>query len=88
MKNTSDVLGDIVYVVKYEREIPGYRGEPSEIPALITIEDVPVFITKDREKAEEVVETYVKELCYIDEYWEVSLENCDLPWDVYIEDIE
>lgn len=80
MKNTFDVLGDTVYVVKYDREIPGYEGEK--------FEEVPVFITKNREKAEEVVDTYVKELCYVDKYWEVSLENSTLPWDVYIEDVE
>jgi len=53
-----------VYVVKYERELDN-------------VDDV-VYVTTDKSKAEEVVETFVKELCWIEEY----------PLDTIIPDID
>ena len=53
-----------VYVVKYERELDN-------------VDDV-VYVTTDKSKAEEIVETFVKELCWIEEY----------PLDVIIPDID
>lgn len=43
-----------VYIVKYENEIGGL--------------DEVVYVTTDKDKAEEISETYVKQLCWIDEY--------------------
>ena len=53
-----------VYVVKYERELDN-------------VDDV-VYVTTDKSKAEEIVETVVKELCWIEEY----------PLDTIIPDID
>ena len=53
-----------VYVVKYERELDN-------------VDDV-VYVTTNKSKAEEVVETFVKELCWIEEY----------PLDTIIPDID
>ena len=51
-------------MVKYERELDN-------------VDDV-VYVTTDKSKAEEVVETFVKELCWIEEY----------PLDTIIPDID